>query len=528
MSYGLSKLNVSLCLLGSLFISPAYAAISSMVSLSDDELSKQNGQALLSLSYIAPGDAANLSGQNIGFYKVGMEAEIEINANIRKLQLGCGGINSVTGPAGCDIDIDNLSLSGLSSTSDGRASSSAKITNPFVEFAIKNPGTASTREVIGFRSSAEKIVGLLTAGTENSATPNGINTISGFMRIQSDSSGYVYGKANTGSRYFEAKNGAQYVVDGVTQTYNNQVTGKVKVTGLGVLGEAIEPITFQTTGGGFQIPRMDRIPFIRPGIVLNDSRQSSLPLQARLDVPAIKVDWRGVYPAAGQTIYYNPVETPLDFGFTRPQEVQTQGGAVSAVITDCGFLACLVAGNGTVLPSVMMKGAITGIKADVTINQGLGYIHSLPINGTSGGYISLQSQDLRWPDTYSGPNPERTNVDGSINTSVPATVTDIAQKGWWMSFKDPINLGSVDPVKDLDIAPLFPQIATQITNFLMDDNNAASLSVSQLGNVISGSGDVNVGIGTLTVPTALSLTLTDLQLAGQNFAPNCYGTLTFC
>ena len=62
----------------------------------------------------------------------------------------------------------------------------------------------------------------------------------------------------------------------------------------------------------------------------------------------------------------------------------------------------------------------------------------------------------------------------------------------------------------------------------MDERNAASLSESQLGNVITGNGDINVGIGTLNVPGALNLTLNDLQLSGQKFAPNCYGSLKFC
>ena len=97
-----------------LFSQGLYA--SSMVDLTDDELSKVQGQALMSLSYISPVDTKNLestrtgSTKDIGFYKLGMEAEIELNANIKKLQLGCGGVNGI---GDCDIDIDNLSLSGL-------------------------------------------------------------------------------------------------------------------------------------------------------------------------------------------------------------------------------------------------------------------------------------------------------------------------------------------------------------------------------------------------------------------------------
>ena len=61
-----------------LFSQGLYA--SSMVDLTDDELSKVQGQALMSLSYISPVDTENLestrtgSTKDIGFYKLGMEA----------------------------------------------------------------------------------------------------------------------------------------------------------------------------------------------------------------------------------------------------------------------------------------------------------------------------------------------------------------------------------------------------------------------------------------------------------------------
>ncbi|MFI7982294.1 hypothetical protein ACFMJS_13520, partial [Acinetobacter baumannii] len=144
-----TSLQVAILALGSLCFSSAYAG-STLVPMSDAELSATRGQALMSMSYIAPTDSANLeklrdNSSNIGFYKLGMEAELEINTNIRKLQLGCGGVN---GAGGCDIDIDNLSLSGqnfdangnpLPMSNEDRASSSAVLTNPFIEFAVKNP-----------------------------------------------------------------------------------------------------------------------------------------------------------------------------------------------------------------------------------------------------------------------------------------------------------------------------------------------------------------------------------------------------
>ena len=547
------SLHLAMLTLGSLCLNSAYAS-DTLHSLSDTEMSATTGQALMSLSYIAPTDAANLEkirdgNSNIGFYKLGLEAELELNVNIKKLQLGCGGVN---GTGGCDVDIDNLSLSGLKVDSNGkplpmtneeRAASSAKITNPFLEFAIKNPGSASTREVVGFRASAEKVFGLLTAGTENGTTPNGINSISGFMRIQSDESGYVYGKANTDARFLDARKSAPYTVYGENYIYDNEITGTIQVP----LGGP--QLTIKTVSGGLQIPAMQRIPFIRPGVTVNGNRVTSLPLKATLSIPQIQADWRGSnqtvnpnYPPAGIVDYHNPVESPIDWNFTVPSGVRVQGGALNAQITGCSggnllvncTTAALLGVNvGDTLQNTFIKGTIQGITGDVTINQGLGYIHYLPINSTDSSsvptYLALQLQALRWPGSYSGANPERTNVDGTTNNSVPATITDVAQPGWWLSIGSPVNLGSVDPVRNIDIAPLFPQIAQQVSNQL-NSTPYPSIDLDGLFAAVLGTGDINVTLNTPIDLSAnpLNLILSDLQLNGQDFKPNCYGSLKFC
>jgi hypothetical protein len=168
-------------------------------------MSETTGQALMSLTYISPKDALNLESQRtgitdpsnggIGFYKLGLEGTLELNLNIKKLQLGCGGINGSASSTntGCDIDIDYLSLSGLgnSATSNtdsasdrnARAGSSALLTNPFIQFAIKNPNSAATRQVVGLNLSAEKALGLITFGLENGPAKSGINSLSGYMQI---------------------------------------------------------------------------------------------------------------------------------------------------------------------------------------------------------------------------------------------------------------------------------------------------------------------------------------------------------
>jgi len=212
-----TSLRVALLTLGSLCFSSAYAA-STLVPMSDSELSATRGQALMSMSYIAPTDSASNSSSNgnMGFYRLALDAQLELNANIKKLQLGCGGVN---GAGACDIDIDYLSLSGgtVDSTSTERASSSAVITNPFLEFAVKNPDSASTREIQGFRLSAKSLSGLLTFGLENGDASSGINSLSGYM-VTKPTGGTV-----TTNPYY-----------GITQDETNTaITGRATILGQG-------------------------------------------------------------------------------------------------------------------------------------------------------------------------------------------------------------------------------------------------------------------------------------------------------
>lgn len=220
------SLHAAILALGSLYFSSAYAG-STLVPMSDAELSATRGQALMSMSYIAPTDAASNSSTNgnMGFYRLALDAQLELNANIKKLQLGCGGVN---GAGACDIDIDYLSLSGgtVDSTSAERAASSAVITNPFLEFAVKNPNSASTREIQGFRLSAKSLSGLLTFGLQNGDAASGINSLSGYL-VTKPTGGTV-----TTNPYY-----------GITQDETNTaITGRATVLGQGAT------VPFTSTG----------------------------------------------------------------------------------------------------------------------------------------------------------------------------------------------------------------------------------------------------------------------------------------
>ena len=146
----MNKSLISILITATLGLSQSYA----MTALNDEELSEVEGQSLMNLEFQQGTNTTDAQGKtynqsNIGFYKLALSAELELNANIKKLQLGCGGDNNSIRANSCDIDIDHISLSGLPDdanyTSDQRAATSALITNPFIQFAIKNPTSAATR-----------------------------------------------------------------------------------------------------------------------------------------------------------------------------------------------------------------------------------------------------------------------------------------------------------------------------------------------------------------------------------------------
>lgn len=185
-----------------------------LVKMSDDELSEVQGQALYSLNRQEQG--------GLSFYTLSMEADIGLNANIRSLQVGCGGVN---GPDKCDIDIQNFSLGCVANSAgicitlpksnasqpngqyinNGQYITSQEasaniptsllnntltnspavgdtnqnqlldfvIKNPFFQFAIKNADSPSTREVVGVRLGGANVSGPMSFGA--------LNTFSGYL-----------------------------------------------------------------------------------------------------------------------------------------------------------------------------------------------------------------------------------------------------------------------------------------------------------------------------------------------------------
>jgi len=413
-----------------------------MVELADEQLSEITGQAL----FMMDNEAGAGAWSNLDFYKVGLDAVLEINTNIEKLQLGCGGVN---GP-GCDIDIDHLSLSGDCETN--RVNCSALLTRPFVEFAIKNDHDAALREVVGFRLSSELAQGLLTAG-QNTTDPNGINTFSGYM-----TSLPIYGTAQT-----------QAVNLGGTSDPNSTVlqfdTNPNIVFCTSGCFSGNTGTSNPNTSAGVNIPSLS-VPFAGAGAVVNGTRVTSTNVTATGAVPTVSLN----------------------------------GGQLNVTMEQTISVAYFISVSQA---TVNMEGSVSGLSTEIDFTQDLGFIHKIKVD--SPFYLSFQREDVKWPGS---------------------ATADVAQQGWWMSFSDPVDLGELNPVEQIDISPTFNQMAVAFRQYF--EANPIGIGTNQgLQQLFNGEMDVNVG--NLTIPSTLYMSVSDLQLgAEQNVPRNCWGSATFC
>lgn len=510
-------------------------AIAGMVELSDADMSNEVGQALLGMSYIAPSGGSG-SVTDYGYYKVGLEAKMELNLNIRSLQLGCGGRN---GPGQCDIDIENLSLSGPAdgkvvsgvaadngtpTWSVSRPNSSAVLTNPFVEFAIKNPNSASTREVVGFRFSAEDILGYMSAGTVNDkgsndlSTGGGINTFSGYIGVANTPVNSKTQEAIFGSKADQA------IYAKISALGNDRtVHANINLMTPGAPGYTAPDnsnaniITSPVTGQkmwGIRVPEI-AVSFNFPQTSVTGNRMSQLNLVVR-DVPIARIpigrDSGGISMVLDEDVL-GLVGTATFFM-----------GANNASGTYASCAATYSPGNCSY---------ITNLKANVTVKQNFNLVHNLPIS--SGGYLSLQKEALRWPGSASAFIYDvTTQAITNVADDYPAAPTeifnagDIAQPGWWMSFKDPLDFGALNPTTGIPMDDVLPQIATFITDYL--SNNNIALSVGDSLGALFGS-PLYKGLGDITLANNARavMVLQNLLLDGnQKPVSNCFGGLKFC
>lgn len=239
---------------------------SAMQELSDDVLSNNVGYGLLLSDKI---DGA--AGTNMTFYRMALNAEVGLNLNIDKLQLGCGGFNNAVVAGACDIDIDYLLMmgrpagvpaggtgadSGIIGTPPAgnnerivnvgaAATSQFKMLRPYLDLAIKNDGS-NGREIVGFKIGAERIDGYMGMGHKMTANTNGGGT-AGCNTTATDSAGAYfchdglnrlsgYAKVQVNGLAYGAPLGISLTVNGTPTLWGtrlNRMIGQVNAVGTG-------------------------------------------------------------------------------------------------------------------------------------------------------------------------------------------------------------------------------------------------------------------------------------------------------
>ena len=560
-------------------------------ALDDSEMSESTGQALLYMG-VTNGNTISSEYNNFKYYKMGFQADIEANLNIKTLQLGCGGVN---GAGACDIDIENLSLTGVPTSikADGtpqwnysgamndnntqlaneRAASSAVLRNPFIEFALKGD-SLSTREIAGVRLSADGIKGFMTAGTNNdTATTNtnkgGINTFSGYIITDVVQAAAKTAETKFGTTEDQKIYAPVYVfLDkaealGIPLTVNLKArrTAYTDVDAMKPGGSAGTPTNLGFNEWGIKINPL-AVNFDFPQTVVTGNRMSQLNLKVdNVPINQIVVSAADgpIYMALDRTVQAGVAGTIAGFdeaitnstffmGKSGTRSLTVQGPSVHAglsataqqenlrlarILFDKNYanntstneenniraayaslaglnvnqlpadlngtltaqqqqwlltaaenhMGCVAGGSGGgISVNAGSCTSIDNLTANVTVKQNFTRMHNLPVakaqttgvlNGVGctqtkpcydfnkGFYLGLQKQAMRWPGSNSD---------------------DIAQRGWWMSFSEPLNFGRLEVQKAIDMQDVLPQVSTFINNFFSqqatDSNNNPLYAIS--------------------------------------------------
>jgi len=480
-----------------------------MVEMKDEQLADVTGQALLQMGK-TDGQGAY---SDVTFYKAGLDAALELNMNIENLQLGCTADDFGTGQ-NCDIDIRNFSLSGLPSAfstdpntsgspdyslDGGRPATSAMLTRPFFEFAINNDDSKTLREVVGIRLGAESMLGMLSTGLENNTTPSasdGIQSLSGYMQIAGTT-----GEVNTAQTTFGANSVNCVPLSGVSNCQS--LGGKVDT----ILGQRwFRSLPTDGDTSGITVPSLN-VGFDLPAFTVTGKRLTEAVAEnVTANIPWLPIAPAGDCPAAyaAECAAANAQIAGVDFSDDLLRVLLTETGNSTTWEDDClRVFFCVVSNSNFAMAD---GSAITDLDLNITFKQALSMFHNIPLEGT-GFYLSLQQKEtLRWPG---------------------ANADDIAQKGWWMSFAEPVQLGYLEAQQEVDVSDVLPQVAASVTNSLLAGD---PIDVSGLGDSWTAitNGILRKQLQISVAGQTASLTLENQQLKSQHVTPNCWGSSTFC
>ncbi|WP_303759892.1 hypothetical protein [Alcanivorax jadensis] len=155
-----ARRSAALALLASLSM-----PVAAMERMADAQLAQISGQqALFWSDQIAPSGTAG-GTTDFTFMRSGLNVDLDMNLNIDRLQLGCGGTNENLAANACDLDIDYLRFMGRNGDQPGDpVTSDFKTRRPYVEFAVRNADSKTLREIAGIKIGFETADGMLGIG----------------------------------------------------------------------------------------------------------------------------------------------------------------------------------------------------------------------------------------------------------------------------------------------------------------------------------------------------------------------------
>lgn len=317
---------------------------------------------------------------NFSYYRMGIDGKLDFNANISKLQLGCGGVNDLlTGP-GCDIDIDYVSFMGINAAGNapGAAGSPFQMTRPFVEIAFKNENNPAKREVVGFRLGAQSINGALGLGREY--TPGQTNL----------ERGGVCGSGTSGPGLAPCHSGINSVSGYLGLELSAAIQADAKID-LGLFGNL--PVTLNTCFGRMNPSKYGCSPSTAPFLVdAGGTRLDTLHVAAaKLTIDDIAFDLG--------CAWYNPA-------------------------------ACVAEALGDSIASAIITEGYGQLKIDMRA------VHYLLTPNTNNFFLSFQRERVSWPN-YSKTTPVPVQYDACYYSGAPARCSSAyspaANTGWWLN-----------------------------------------------------------------------------------------------
>lgn len=167
-----------------------------------------------------------------------------------------------------------------------------------------------------------------------------------------------------------------------------------------------------------------------------------------------------------------------------------------------------------------VTGRITGLGANVAINESLAYIHKIEADNPFS--LSMQMENVLWPDAAAA-----------------------AQQGWWLAFEDQIDIGNISPE---DPVALTNEVLLQALEGATGNAGSGTTCTTPSVNcaLYRGLGIRNgepygircnglnaclggsLPIGDVYVPRDVDFPLNDLKLGAQSVTPNCWGSARFC